>query len=82
MKQKEIIRQIEVTDKASGEIDREIDLFSFDLEKMKKIFDVAEEDPEMYDQYEITPELASHFTGIHFEFSKFEYNLVCLRSLF
>ena len=70
MKPFNIIRQIDVFDKASEALIEEIYLDSFDLELMKSRFDILPDDPLMYYQYEIDPTKTDLFPFIKFDFNK------------
>jgi hypothetical protein len=81
MSNQKIYRQIDVFDKKTERLIKEIELNSFDLELMKSRFNVPIDDPLMYYQYEIDLSKVDLFSSIEFNFKKHDYFLACFRGL-
>jgi hypothetical protein len=73
----EIYRQIDVFDKKTEALVKELNLEVFDLELMKSRFNILKNDPLMYNPYEIDMSKADLFPGIIFEFERYDYFLAC-----
>jgi hypothetical protein len=73
----EIYRQIDVYDKKTEGLVKELNLEIFDLELMKSRFNILKDDPLMYNPYEIDISKADLFPGIIFDFGRYDYFLAC-----
>jgi hypothetical protein len=72
-----LIRQIDIFDKKTDGLTSEIGLDSFDLELMKSRFNVASNDPLMYNPYEIDSSNVDLFPNVKFDFNEYSYYLAC-----
>ncbi len=78
-----VTRIIDVFDKKSEKLVKDININSVSLETLKEIFNPPEDDPLMYNPYWIhekeAKELKKHI-DIEFEFDKYVYDLGCFRA--
>jgi hypothetical protein len=72
-----IDRQIDIFDNETELLVQEVPIKTFDLERFKERFNVKDEDPLMYDPYEITIETIDLFPYVSFDFQKFSYFIGC-----
>ena len=73
----DIIRQVDVFDIQTENLVREVLIDKFDLEIFKKRFETKNEDPLMYNPYEITSSTIDLFPEINFDFGKYSYFVAC-----
>lgn len=73
----DILRKIDVFDNKTERLVTELNIESFELNLFKKRFDVKEQDPLMYNCYQITSSTVDLFPNITFEFEKYSYYVVC-----
>jgi hypothetical protein len=76
-----IYRQIDVFDKKTEKLTKEIELDSFDIELMKLRFDIPQDDQLMYNPYEIDLSKTDLFPTVKFDFKKYDYYVACYRGL-
>jgi len=81
MEKDKIYRQIDVFDKKTERLIKEIELDSFDLELIKSRFDIALDDQLMYNPYEIDLSKTDLFPTVKFDFKKYDYYIACYRGL-
>ncbi|TNE78449.1 MAG: hypothetical protein EP332_14160 [Bacteroidetes bacterium] len=70
-------RQIAVYDLETDKLVEEIPLQSMDLEVWRSRLNASEDDPKLYDPYEITQETSDLFPLIEFNFTRYAYYLEC-----
>ena len=75
-----LIREINVQNKATNEIVAEIPL-DISVETLISIFGHIEDDPLFYDGYQITEDKIYAFSYLFFNFSLYNYFVVCSRAL-
>jgi hypothetical protein len=72
-----ILRQVDIFENQTNNLIQEMPIDKFDLEIFKKKFKTKNEDPLMYDPYEITSSTVDLFPEINFDFEKYSYFIVC-----
>lgn len=76
----DIVRQIDVFDNETELLVQEIVMDTFDLDTFKKRFNAKQDDPLMYDPYEITEDTVDLFPAIKFDFNRFSYYVGCYQA--
>lgn len=74
-----IVRQIEIFDNETNLLVEEVSLELFDLEIFKERFKAKNDDPLVYNPYEITTETVDLFPSMNFDFEKFSYFISCYK---
>lgn len=77
MKKVKVLRVIVLYNKVTEVFEREIVLDDFDLMLMKRIFNVHNEDPLMYDCYKVDEPKTQLFPKIKFDLNNYHYYLEC-----
>ena len=74
-----IIRQFDVFDKFSDELKDEIIIDNLDVDIVRNLIELIDEDPKLYYAYEVKGNLQNHFEnlGYTFEMNKYDYFLAC-----
>ena len=73
----DILRQVDIFDNQTENLVQEVPIDTFDLETFQKRFETKNEDPLIYDPYEITFSTIDLFPKIRFDFEKYSYYVVC-----
>jgi hypothetical protein len=73
----DIVRQIDIFDNDTELLVQEIPIVLFDLNTFETRFNAKNDDPLMYNPYEITSDTVDLFPKVNFDFKRFSYYLVC-----
>jgi hypothetical protein len=76
-----LIREIQVSEKATDKVVEEILLLEMDVDRLNMIFGEQTDDPLFYGGFEITRNLVQYFPDIKFDLDRYDYYVVCSREL-
>ncbi|HEV3252625.1 MAG TPA: hypothetical protein VGZ71_16815, partial [Puia sp.] len=76
-----LVREIQVNEKASDKVVKEIPLPEIDVNQLTMFFGAQPDDPLFYGGYEISPAHTKYFPNIKLDLDRYDYYVVCYREL-